>query len=336
LNHPDNATIVLVTEAEFRRSEDVFESADEVRCVAAPGDESALARAVVDLGARYVIVGPVRYSSELYGALPRGGVIARFGVGHDGIDKQKATKAGLLCTNTPGVLDESVAEHAVLLMLAASRHFAKLTSDMRQGTWALGPAGAELRGKTVAVIGSGRIGLATARIATRGFGMRAIGCRRSAPANGVPGDFESVTTDFSAAVHDADYVSLHITADPDNLRFMNRDRLSMIPARAWLINTARGAVVDEPALYDALAGAHLAGAALDVFDREPYVPADPARDLRTLPNVILTPHVGSHTREANHLMAKRALQNILRAKARDFGAMDLLNPEVLNSTDVRL
>ena len=165
--------------------------------------------------------------------------------------------------------------------------------------------------------------------------MHAIGCRRSAAANGVPGDFDSVTTDFSVAVHDADYVSLHITADTDNLRFLNRERLSMIPARAWLINTARGAVVDEPALYDALAGAHLAGAALDVFDREPYVPADPARDLRTLPNVILTPHVGSHTREANRLMAMRALQNILRAEARDFGAMDLLNPEVLNSTDVR-
>ena len=167
--------------------------------------------------------------------------------------------------------------------------------------------------------------------------MRVIGCRRSATASGGPaGDFESVTTEFSVAVRDADYVSLHITADPDNLRFMNRDRLSMIPARAWLINTARGAVVDEPALYDALAGARLAGAALDVFDREPYVPADPARDLRTLPNVILTPHVGSHTREANRLMAQRALQNILRAEARDFGGMDLLNPEVLNSTDVRL
>ncbi len=104
MNHLDNATIVLVTEAEFRRSEDVFESADGVRCVAAPGDESALARVIVDLGARYVIVGSVRYSSELYGALPRGGVIARFGVGHDGIDKEKATKAGLLCTNTPDVL----------------------------------------------------------------------------------------------------------------------------------------------------------------------------------------------------------------------------------------
>ena len=326
-------TNVLVTETEFRRAEDAFQSADGVRCISVPADESALARAIRDLGARYVVVGSVRYLSELYGALPRGGVIARFGVGHDSIDKEKATKAGLLCTNTPGVLDESVAELAVLLMLAASRHFPKLTADMRQGTWALGPAGAELRGKTLAVIGSGRIGQATARMASRAFGMRAIGCRRSAPASGPTGDFESVTSDFSEAVHDADYVSLHINAEAGNLRFLNRERLSMIPSRAWLINTARGAVVDELALYDALAGEHLAGAALDVFDREPYVPADPAHDLRTLPNVILTPHVGSHTREANRQMALRALQYILRAEARDFGEMDLLNPEVLNSND---
>lgn len=324
--------IVLVTEPEFRRAADVFASADGVRCIPAPGDEPALARAVAEQAARYVIVGSVRYLSELYDALPRGGVIARFGVGHDGIDKQRATRSGLLCTNTPGVLDESVAEHAMLLMLAAARHLPRLVTDMRDRTWALGPAGAELRGKTLAVIGGGRIGQATARIASQGFGMRVIGLRRTP---GGAGGFDSVTTDFADAVRDADYVSLHITAEPANQRFLSGSRLSMIPARAWLINTARGAVVDERDLFDALAAGRLAGAALDVFDREPYVPADPAHDLRTLPNVILTPHVGSHTREANRLMAMRALQNVVRAEARDFDGMDLLNPGVLNSTDVR-
>jgi phosphoglycerate dehydrogenase-like enzyme len=324
--------IVLVTEPEFRRAPDVFASVDAVRCTAVPGDELALARAVVSHGARYVIVGSVRYSSELYNALPRGGVIARFGVGHDGIDKQQATRSGLLCTNTPGVLDESVAEHAVLLMLAAARHLPALVAGMRNGTWALGSAGAELRGKTLAVIGGGRIGQATARIASQGFGMRVIGFLRKP---GAAGPFDSVTTEYADAVRDADYVSLHITGDPANRQFLNGARLSMIPARAWLINTARGVVVDERDLYDALAAGRLAGAALDVFDREPYVPADPQRDLRTLANVMLTPHVGSHTREANRLMAARALQNIVRAEARDFGGMDLLNPEVLSSTAVR-
>jgi phosphoglycerate dehydrogenase-like enzyme len=324
-----NPTIVLVTETEFRRAPHVFEAADGLRCVSVTGEESALARAIVEHGARYVVVGSVKYQSTLYETLPRGGVIARFGVGHDGIDKQKATQAGLLCTNTPSVLDASVAEHAVLLMLAAARRLPALTAEMRQGTWALGPAGGELHGKTLAVIGSGRIGQATARIASRGFGMRAIGFRRNAARTGEAGDCALVTTDFAAAVRDADFVSLHINAEPGNVHFLNRERLSMLPARAWLINTARGAVVDEQALYDALATQRLAGAALDVFDREPYVPADSARDLRALPNVVLTPHVGSHTHEANRGMATRALDNVRRAVAGDFAGMDLVNPEVI-------
>lgn len=321
--------IVLVTEPEFHRAAEVFGSATGLRCVTVPSDEPALARAIAQHRARYIVVGSVRYVSELYTALPRGGVIARFGVGHDGIDKAQASRAGVLCTNTPGVLDESVAELTLLLMLAAARHFYTLTTGMRQGTWALGPPGIELRDKKLAIIGSGRIGQATARIASRGFGMRVIGVRRSLQAGDSPEDFAVVTTDFSAAVRDADYVSLHLTAEPANRQFLNLDRLAMLPPRAWLINTARGAVVDEFALYEALAGRRLAGAALDVFDREPYVPADPTRDLRTLPNVILTPHVGSHTLEANGLMAGRALQNIARAEARDFAGMDLLNPDAL-------
>jgi phosphoglycerate dehydrogenase-like enzyme len=293
------------------------------------GEEAALARAIVEHGARYVVVGSVKYQSALYETLPRGGVIARFGVGHDGIDKQRATQAGLLCTNTPSVLDASVAEHAVLLMLAAARRLPALTAEMRQGTWALGPAGGELHGKTLAVIGSGRIGQATARIASRGFGMRAIGFRRDAAKSRETGDCAFVTTDFAAAVREADYVSLHINAEPANVHFLSRERLALLPAHAWLINTARGAVVDELALYDALAAHRLGGAALDVFDREPYVPADAARDLRTLPNVVLTPHVGSHTHEANRGMATRALENVRRAAAGDFTGMDLLNPEVI-------
>lgn len=319
--------IVLVTETEYGRAPEVFESA-RAKCIATSGDEDSLAAAVVAHGARYVIVGSVKYVGKLYDTLPRGGVIARFGVGHDGIDKQKATTAGLFCTNTPSVLDESVAEHAILLMLAAARRLPALTSEMRRGHWALGPAGIELRGKTLAVIGGGRIGQATARIATHGFGMRTIACRRK-PTMGDTSPFEQVTTDFAATVKDADFVSLHLNAEPANHHFINRDRLALIPAHAWLINTARGSVVDEAALFDAVGGERLAGAALDVFDREPYVPIDPSRDLRTLPNVILVPHVGSHTREANRGMAERALQNVMLAEARDYGRMDVVNPEVL-------
>jgi phosphoglycerate dehydrogenase-like enzyme len=319
--------VVLVTETEFKRAPEVFASA-AAQCIAVAGDEPTLAREVEERGARYVIVGSVSYTGAIYEALSKGGVIARFGVGHDGIDKDKATAAGVLCTNTPGVLDQSVAELAMLLILAAARRLASLDAEMRAGTWNLGPAGIELRGKTLAIVGGGRIGQATARIAAHGFGMRTIGFRRTER----PGDaaaFDALAADFASAVRDADFVSLHINAEPANHQFLNHARLSLMPRRAWLINTARGSVVDERALYDALMEKRLSGAALDVFEREPYAPADPSRDLRTLPNVLLAPHVGSHTREANRGMAERALQNIMRAEAGEFAAMDLLNPGVL-------
>ena len=131
------------------------------------------------------------------------------------------------------------------------------------------------------------------------------------------------------AVRHADFVSLHLSAGPENVHWLNRDRLSSLGERTWLINTARGSLVDEAALCAALVERRLAGAALDVFAREPYAPVEGSGDLRSLPNVILTPHVGSNTVEANRRMAERAVQNIALAEARAFARMDLLNPEVL-------
>ena len=118
------------------------------------------------------------------------------------------------------------------------------------------------------MIGCGHIGRVVARIASDGFQMHVTCVGRQ--------------DDYRAAVREAGFVSLHIPATPDNARFINRERLAMLPEHAWLINTARGVVVDETALYDALAERRIAGAALDVFEREPYEPAEPARDLRAL------------------------------------------------------
>jgi phosphoglycerate dehydrogenase-like enzyme len=324
--------LVLVTETEFRRAEPVFASTVAISPQVAPPNERRLADAIRTSGARHVIVGGTRYEHELYASLPKGGVIARFGVGHDGIDKAKATAAGVLCTNTPGVLDQSTAELAIALMTAAARQLTMVDADLRRGTWAL-RVGIELRGKTLAIIGAGRIGRAVARIASAGYGMHVVGCRRSPTSSkdAADSDFATIATDYAAAVRDADFVSLHMPADPENAQFMNRDRLSMMRAKSWLINTARGAVVDERALYDVLIEGRLAGAALDVFAREPYEPIEPGRDLRTLPNVILTPHIGSHTPDANRGMAERAIHNIVLAERGDFVAMDLLNPEVLRT-----
>jgi lactate dehydrogenase-like 2-hydroxyacid dehydrogenase len=334
-------SVVVVTESEYRKAEAVFASAPALSCVVAPAEEDALAAAIAREGARHAVVSHRPYRGPLYEALPRGGVLARFGVGYENVDLARATAAGLLCTNTPGVLDQSVAELTMTLVVSAARHVPDVASAMRARTWSP-VAGIELHGKTLTIVGCGRIGRAVARIAARGFGMRVIGCTRPPTAGEPVGDtrradpdFEFVTSDFAEAVAGAHFVSVHVPGRPENARFIDAARLAHLERDAWLINTARGAVLDESALYDALAGGRLGGAALDVFDREPYEPIDPSRDLRMLPNVVLTPHVGSNTTEANRRMAERALANIVLAEAGDIDAMDLLNPQVLDERRAR-
>src|SRR5215813_9950031 len=139
---------VLVTELEYRKAERSFSSAEGLACVRAPEEEAALAAAIRGTRATYVIVGPRAYAGALYEALPAGGVIARFGVGHDGIDKARATAARLLCTNTPGVLNQSVAEHAMLLIAAAARRLLPMATQMVQGAWTP-TVGGDLHGRTL-------------------------------------------------------------------------------------------------------------------------------------------------------------------------------------------
>jgi phosphoglycerate dehydrogenase-like enzyme len=321
--------VVLVTSIEYRKAEAVFRSEPSLECEQAPDAESDLAAAIRSARAAHAVVGSRRYGGSLYDALPAGGVIARFGVGHDGIDKTRATAAGLLCTNTPGVLNQSVAEHTMLLVGAAARTLVAVAASMQRHGW--DPVvGAELEGKTLAIVGCGGIGRAVARIASGGYGMQVVGCcRADAPPPAALPHFREVTNDVAAAVRSADFVSLHMSASRDNVHWLNRERLALFGERTWLINTARGSLVDEAALFAALAERRLGGAALDVFAHEPYVPAGPDGDLRSLANVIMTPHVASNTVEANRRMAQRALQNIARAESGAFDRMDLLNPEVL-------
>jgi phosphoglycerate dehydrogenase-like enzyme len=320
-------TVVLVTEPEFRRAQSTFSNAGELECVAVAGAEDPLCDAIVQHGTRLVVVGSSPYRGRLYSTLPRGGVIARFGVGYDNVDTSQATRAGLLCTNTPDVLQQSVAELTMFLIGMAARHLVAVSTGLQGGRWEP-REGIELEGKTLALVGCGAIARAVARIAAGGFGMRVVGYARS-PREVPSRDFSAVSSDYEDVARSADFVSLHIPGTPDNAQFMDDSRLAALPARAWLINTARGAVIDEVALHDALASRRLAGAAVDVFAREPYRPARADRDLRTLPNVILVPHIGSNTVEANRRMALRALRNIRLAIDGELAAMDLINREVL-------
>jgi phosphoglycerate dehydrogenase-like enzyme len=320
-------TKVAVTETEYRKAQGIFASADGLECFAAPAAEAELASMIRASGARHAIVGTNRYTGDLYSSLPKGGVVARFGVGHDSIDKALATENSVLCTNTPGVLDDSVAEHTMALIMAAARHVPLLINQTRAGQWPQ-KLGRELRNKTLAIIGCGRIGCRVAHMAAFGLGMRVIGCE-VLDVNLVHVGFADMVRKFSQAVSEADFVSLHIPSTPHTHHFINAQRLSQIPSGAWLINTARGALVDESSLYDALVQKRIAGAALDVFETEPYAPIAPERDLRTLDSVIMTPHVASSTQEACNHMARRAVDNIRLAELGQYQEMDLLNEDVL-------
>jgi lactate dehydrogenase-like 2-hydroxyacid dehydrogenase len=329
---PRHMVKVAVTATEYDKAAEVFGKASTagLDCVRAPATEAELAGLIRVQGVRHAIVGVEKYAGPLYEAMPAGGVIARFGVGHDGIDKNKATACGVMCTNTPGALDDSVAEMTMALILAASRHVASLAAEVRNGQFTP-RVGRELAGKTLAVVGCGPIGRKVARIAARGFSMRVVGCEVAnfdAAHMQAEFGFAEMVKDFRQAVATADFVSLHIPSTPATRHFLNGERLSMVPAGAWLINTARGAVLDESALFDAVSQGRLAGAALDVFENEPYKPVAPDKDLRTLDNVLMTPHVGSSTREACDRMAERAIRNIQLAEAGRFQEMDLLNPAV--------
>ncbi len=320
---------VAVTEMEYDKAEGIFSSAEGLECLPAPAVEDELAEAIRASGVQHVVVGVRKYTGALYQALPKGGVIARFGVGHDSIDKAQATEAGLLCTNTPNVLNDSVAEHTLALMMAGARWIPAMAKDAKVGVW-VSRLGVELRKKRLAIIGCGPIGCHVGRMAAFGFGMHVVGCETRDVDLGYLG-FEEVHKEFDQAVAGADFVSLHLPSTPATHHFLNEERLGLIPEKAWLINTARGAVVDERALYDALNEGRLAGAALDVFEHEPYTPVALDKDLRTLKNVIMTPHVASSTQEACDRMGMRALANIRLAEERKYDQMDLLNPDVVAS-----
>ena len=328
-------TRIAVTELEYRKALGIFtgSEASGLDCVPVAAEEAALAAAITAKDIRHAIIGVEKYSGGLYRALPKGGVIARFGVGHDGVDKAAASAHGLFCTNTPGALDDSVAEHTLNLLFAAARQTVAQAAALRAGQWAP-TMGTELKGKTLAVIGCGAIGRRVGQVAARGLGMNVIGCEVApVDVNSLQAEcgFTTVVKEFEAAVREAHYVSLHIPSLPATRHFINQERLAQVAPGSWLVNTARGAIVDEAALFEALSAGKLGGAALDVFEREPYVPVDPAKDLRRLANVILTPHVSSSTREACDRMARRALQNIRWAEAGDYQRLDLLNREVLES-----
>ena len=241
----------------------------------------------------------------------RAKIVSNFGVGYNNIDIAAAKANGIVVTNTPNVLTDDTADVALTLMLMVARRAGEGERHVRNGEWTgwrpTHMLGAKVSGKTLGLIGIGRIGRAVARRAHHGFGMRVL---YHDPYPLSEADARSLGAERRDTIEDvlaeSDFVSLHCPATPETRHLMNAQRLGLMKREAFLINTARGDVVDESALIEALTRHTIAGAGLDVYENEPQVPSA----LCALENVVVLPHLGSATMETRVAMGNRALDNL--------------------------
>lgn len=234
-----------------------------------------------------------RVTREVLEHAPRLKVVGRAGVGVDNIDVDAATERGVLVVNVPTGNTVAAAEHTLALMLALARQVPQADRDLRAGNWRRGRfTGVELKGKTLGLVGLGRIGAEVA-LRARAFGMTVLAHDPYvAPSRA---EYLGVRLEpLDTVLANADFVSLHLAKTPDTVGLLGRDRLARMKPGARLINCARGGLVDEAALCEALQAGHLAGAALDVFTEEPVT----HHPLFELPNVVVTPHLAGSTQEA--------------------------------------
>jgi D-3-phosphoglycerate dehydrogenase len=252
-----------------------------------------------------VVRSATRVTDELLSHAPKLRVIGRAGVGVDNIDLEAATRRGVLVMNTPGGNAPSVAEHALALMLSMARSIPQLNASMHAGKWEKsGSAGAELRAKTLGLVGLGRVGAEVARRA-RALEMRVLGYDPYVSAERAA-EWGAELVPLADLLAQADYISLHTALSPATERMINAETLKQMKPGARLVNAARGELVDEAALADALRSKHLAGAALDVFAVEPPVDSP----LLQMSNVIATPHVGGSTAEAQEEVGVQIAQQV--------------------------
>jgi glyoxylate reductase len=240
-----------------------------------------------------------RVDAELLEAAPKLRAVANFAIGFDNIDLEATAARGVQVGNTPDVLTDATADLAWALMLAVARKVAEARQDALDGKWRTwepqGWIGADVHGATLAVVGAGRIGQAVAKRAS-GFEMDVV--------------MVDLGDDLHAALERADFVSLHTPLTPETRHLIDADALARMKPTAILVNTARGPIVDQDALAEALREGRLAGAGLDVTDPEPLPPDHP---LYATPNLLIVPHIGSATTTARAAMADRAVDNLLAA-----------------------
>jgi phosphoglycerate dehydrogenase-like enzyme len=270
------------------------------------------------------IAGSEPYTERVLAAAPDLRVIARFGVGYDQVDIAAASRHGVAVAMAFGTNHEAVADHAFALIAALGNRILLDHQKVMGGGWG-STLHLSLWRSTVGIVGLGRIGRALAR-RCRGFEMRVLACdAKPDPAHAREHGIELV--ELEMLLRESDFVSIHAPHAPETDKLIDRDRLALMKPGAYLINTARGGLVDEAALYEALAAKRIAGAGLDVFEIEPLPAGSP---LRELDNVILTPHVADLNAASLVAATERCVENVLAIKdGRSPSEEYLLNPEAI-------
>ena len=254
-------------------------------------------------------------------------IISRWGVGYDSVDLAAATRAGIVVTNTPRLLDEAVADYTFALLLALARRIPEGQQTVVAGRWTQS-WGTDVADKTLGLIGCGRIGQAVARRA-KGFNLRLLAHDPISAASGGDPDIQFVSLERLLA--EADFVSLHAALSPESRGLIGEAHLRRMKPTALFINAARGPLVDEAALARALREGWIAGAALDVFCTEPLPPEHP---LRGAPNLLLTPHQASFARDTGARVSETAARAIIDA-SRGIKPQFVVNQEVLTAANCR-
>jgi lactate dehydrogenase-like 2-hydroxyacid dehydrogenase len=270
-----------------------------------------------------------RVNEELLRAAPKLRIAANVAVGYDNIDVAACTQRGVVATNTPGVLDETTADFAWTLLMAVARRLGEGETLARSGNWKGWDldqlVGADVWGKTLGIVGFGRIGRAVARRAA-GFQMKVIYTDAQRVSQDVETALNAEFRDFNTLLADSDFVSVHVPLLKETRGLFDAPRFYRMKPTSFLINTSRGPVVDEAALVHALEIGKIAGAALDVFENEPFIHPGLKR-----PNVVLAPHIASASIETRTKMACIAAENVT-AIFKGQRPPNMLNPEVLTTS----
>jgi len=327
---------ILVTEEIHPEAIAILEkSAQVIR----PRDTSREALLEALSEAEGVIPRKSRITAEDMKHAPRLKIIARHGVGYDTVDIKEATRRGILVTNTPGANTESVAEFAIGFMISCLRCFNRgqgvLRNPPRQGLSLSGIASdqylteMDLEGKVLGVIGTGRIGSSVARKCRAAFDVRVLGYDPYVEAEEMAGRGAQKMESLAEMLPSINILTIHCPLTEETRGMVGQKELAMMKRGSYVINTARGGILDESALYQALHSGHIAGAALDVWEIEP---PDPFNPLLSLENVVATPHIAGTAEESLRRMAITAVEEVLLALKGEQPRF-VVNPEVLSRKD---